>query len=678
MNDQADNTKPNDGTTDAAGGSVEAKTTPNPLQAFMRNFRMLYHELRGQRLRYLAAMLALVAASLTLYAGPLVIQATLDGVVLAKASSGNTDLTSEPRDLSAVSRWTIEILGGAERLRDDIWIAAVVAVALTVLAGVFTYFRGRWAAQASEAIAKRIRDEAYDHLQRLPMRFYRDAKTGDLIQRCTSDVETLRLFLSQQVVEVGRAVAMFITPIPLMLSIDPRMTIAAVALLPFVFTFSLVYFLRIKSAFKEKDEAEGALTATIQENLSGIRVVRAFARQDYEINRFDEKNEKHRHLDNRLYRLMARFWSLSDFLCMAQLAAVVFVGVLLVTRGELGVGGFYFFLTATALFTFPLRMMGRILTDLGKAIVALDRIREILEEPIESDSADESDVELLGGVRFTNVSFRHSGSELVLDNVSFQIEPGQTLALLGPSGSGKTTAIELLLRLHEYDSGRIELDGRDVRTIRRESLRSQMAVVMQEPFLYSKPLRENLTIGRPNASEEEMIGAALIAAVHENIESFDRGYDTSVGERGVTLSGGQRQRVALARAILQNPAVLILDDSLSAVDTETESMILRALRERRHAHTTVVIAHRLSTLMHADTIVVLEEGRVVQVGNHASLVSQSGMYKRLWDFQNDHDAMNSHKKDKDTTVEHKLMNTNNPAAHSDPATAESVEGELND
>lgn len=671
MNEQIDDNQTN------SGGDT-AETKPGRVRSFARNIRLLYHELRGQRLRYLAAMLALAAASLMLYAGPLVVQATLDGVVLvSEADNGAGPEHATPHELSGVSRWTIEALGGAEYLGQNIWIAAAVTVALTVLAGLLTYLRGRWAAQAAEAIVKRVRDEAYDHLQRLPMRFYRDAKTGDLIQRCTSDIETFRLFLSQQVVEVGRAVAMFLTPLPLMLSIDPRMTAAAVVLLPFIFTFSLVYFVRVKSAFLEKDEAEGALTATIQENLSGIRVVRAFARQDYEIGRFDEKNDAHRRLDNRMYVLMARFWSLSDLLCMAQLAIVVFVGALLVTRGELGVGGFYFFLTATTLFTYPLRMMGRILTDLGKAIVALGRLREILEEPIEADSPDETDAQLRGGVRFTDVSFAHGGAGRVLDGVSFEIEPGQTLALLGPSGAGKTTVIDLLLRLQEHDGGHIELDGRDVRTIRRESLRSQMAVVMQEPFLYSKPLRENLTIGRPSASDEEMVEAASIAAVHESIESFERGYDTSVGERGVTLSGGQRQRVALARALLQEPAVLILDDSLSAVDTETESMILRALRERRRAHTTIVIAHRLSTLMHADTIVVLEGGKVVQMGDHTSLVSRPGMYKRLWEFQNGLVTPES-REQSDAVAEHDPGNAVELATLADPATAAGNEGEQHD
>ncbi len=601
--------------------------TPRP-PGFRATARMLFRELRGQRLRYFSAMLALAVASLLLYAGPLVVQATLDGVVIPGAADGG--------ELSAASRLTLDALGGEAFLRDNVWVAALAAVALTALAGFFTYLRGRWSGQAAEAIAKRVRDEAYDHLQRLPMSFYKNRQTGDLIQRCTSDVETLRLFLSQQVVEIGRALAMFLAPLPLMLSIDWRMTLAAVALLPIIFAFSLVYFLRVKSAFKLKDEAEGDLIATIQENLAGIRVVRAFARQDYEIDRFTEKNATHRRLDRRLYVLMARFWSASDLLCMTQKAAVVVVGGVLVARGELGVGAFYFFLTAVTLFTFPLRMMGRILTDLGKAIVALARLRDILEEPIETDLPHERHADLRGGVVFRNVGFAHDdGQRPTLSDVSFEIEPGQTLALLGPSGAGKTTIVELLLRLHEHDTGRIELDGVDLRDVRRSSLRAQMAVVMQEPFLYSKKIRENLTIGRPGATEEEMVEAASVAAVHESIERFERGYDTSVGERGVTLSGGQRQRVALARALLQEPAVLILDDSLSAVDMETESMILSALKDRRAAHTTIVIAHRLSTLMHADKVVVLDQGRVVQVGDHETLIAQEGLYRRLWTIQNE-------------------------------------------
>jgi len=403
-------------------------------------------------------------------------------------------------------------------------------------------------------------------------------------------------------------------------------------------TFAVIFFTRIRKSFQRLDEADGEMTATIQENLTGIRVVRACARQDYECEKFDGKNAKHRDLDYRLYVLLAWYWAVSDFLCFLQKAMVVSIGAYLLAAGTLQVGAFFYFLTAVTMFIWPVRMMGRILTDLGKALVATNRLREILDEPTEDDADAEREVRapaasIRGDLEFRDVVFSHSEESPVLRGVSFDVNAGQTLAILGPSGCGKSTIVNLLLRLYDRDSGAILIDGQPIDAYDRRELRRRMAVVMQEPFLYSKTLRDNVTIARPSSAEEEMIEATRTAAVHDSILEFDDGYDTRVGERGVTLSGGQRQRVALARALLQDPAFLILDDALSAIDTETESMILNAIRQRRGRHTTIIIAHRLGTIMHADRIVVLDHGRVVQSGTHASLIEEPGLYRRLWEIQ---------------------------------------------
>jgi ATP-binding cassette subfamily B protein len=587
----------------------------------------LLRVLRGQRLRFGAALGALIIGSCFLYLAPMVPQIVLDGVVAP----------AQDADTPAYVDTAVERMGGRAFVRENLWLPGVLIAVLAAFAGFFTYLRGRWSARATEIIIRDLRDRLFDHLQRLPCSYFDGAETGDLIQRCTSDVETVRVFLSRQVVEIGRAIVMLVLPLPLMLAIDGRMTLVSVVLIPPIVAFSLVFFLKVKKAFKEMDEAEGKMTATIQENLTGIRVVRAFHRQEHERAKLAERNATHRKLDRRLYRLFAWFWASSDLMCMAQKGLVVGFGAWWLARGELQVGAFFFFLSAVTLFIWPVRMMGRILADAGKAVVALGRLDEILSQPEEDASSvasgERQDSPLSGRIVFESVGFSHGPDARVLSDVSFAIEPGQTLAILGPSGSGKSTIINVLLRLYDLEEGRVLLDGHDLMDLDRRWVRSQVGVVMQTPFLFSKTLRDNIRLSRVSASDDEIVDAAAVACVHETILEFDRGYDTMVGERGVTLSGGQRQRVAIARAVLRDPPILVLDDALSAVDTETESTIIDALR-RRHSHrTTIVIAHRLSTLAHADRILVLEHGRVVQSGSHAELYSQDGLYRRLWDLQ---------------------------------------------
>lgn len=586
----------------------------------------------GERLRYGGGIAALVVASCFMYLVPLVPQVIIDGVIAI-------DDAGEPP--SGFVTWAVNAMGGRETVADRLWIPAAIIAVFTTLAGVFTYLRGRWSAQAAENIAVRVRDELYDHLQHLPCSYHDQAETGDLVQRCTSDVETLRLFLSTQIVEIGRAIIMLLIPLPLMFALNVPMTFASIVLVPAIVAFSMIYFRKVKAAFKEMDEAEGSMNARIQENLTGIRVVRAFARQEFENERFAEKNETHRDLDNYLYKLAAKFWGTSDLLCFGQKGIVVALGGYWLAIGTLQVGEFYFFLAVVSMFVWPVRMMGRILTELGKALVALDRIKEILDAERETDpdltpatTPSRDLIETLAGdIIFDNVTFSHDGQSPALEQVSFKIPQGETLAILGPSGSGKSTIVNLLLRFYDSDDGSIRMGEHQIATLPREIVRSQIAVVMQEPFLYSKTLRENISLGHPNATDEEIIEATTISAVHDSIESFDGGYDTTVGERGVTLSGGQRQRVALARALLQDPTLLILDDALSAIDTGTESEIIDALEQRHGRQSTIIIAHRLSSVMHADRIIVLDHGRIIQAGSHDELIEAEGLYQRLWQIQ---------------------------------------------
>lgn len=591
-----------------------------------RRSRTLLRLMRGQRLRFGAAIVALAAGTFFAFLVPLVCRATIDGVIAGE------DLEA-PAWVLAV----LESLGGRSVLARNLWIAALCVLFVTGLSGLFMYLKGRWAARASEAIVRRLRDDLYDHLQHLPCAYHAQAETGDLVQRCTSDVETIRLFLSVQVVEIGRGLIMLATVMPIMFWMSPRMAMVSLALIPIIITFALVFFFKIKAVFKLADEAEGRMTTVLQENLTGIRVVRAFARGDFECEKFDARNAEHRDRVYRLIRLLAWYWSSSDFICVGQLGLSLIVGGYWVAQGQLSVGTLYAFVTYVGMLLWPVRQMGRILTDLGKALVALGRAREILDQPREiepEDAAAATPAEpLQGRIVFDRAGFAYEHELPVLRDLSFRVKPGQTVAILGPTGSGKSTIVNLLLRLYDATEGLITVDGRGLKTLPRKFVRSQIGAVLQEPFLYSKTVRENITLAQPDVDEDSMVEAADVANIHDAILEFEKGYDTVVGEQGVTLSGGQRQRVALARALLKDPPMLILDDSLSAVDTRTEAMILDALRARHSHRTTLVIAHRLSTLMQADWIIVLEAGQIVQSGTHQTLLQEDGLYRRLWDIQ---------------------------------------------
>lgn len=589
----------------------------------------LWQLMHGQRLRYGVAIAAILVSTFFMYLQPLIARSVIDHVV-------------EDKELEApefVHR-AVGYLGGRSVLARNLWIAAVAVLAVTALSGLFSYFKGRWSAQASESICRKLRDRLYDHLQRLPCSYYDNAQTGDLVQRCTSDVSTVERFLSAQVVEIARGVILMAGVLPILLMLDVRMTLLSVVTVPVILVFTVVFFTKIRLSFKRMDEAEGKMTSRLQENIRGARVVRAFARGRFESETFAGRNAEYRNLWYRMIKLMSFYWPCSDLMCIAQTGLVLMVGAYLVIQGELTVGTLYAFIAYVNMFLWPVRHMGRILADLGKALVSLGRIDEILSAEVESDGTATEPREsepIRGEITFERLSFSHGETE-VLRDVSFHVPPGQTLAILGPSGAGKSTLISLLLRLYDYDTGSICLDGVDVRNLPRRYLRSQIGVVLQEPFLYSKTVGENIRLGHGSAADDEMFEVASAVCIHESVGEFDKGYDTLVGERGVTLSGGQRQRVALARALLKNPPILVLDDALSAVDTRTESLILRALRNRRGRATTLVIAHRLTTLMQADQIVVLDGGHVVQAGTHQSLLCEDGMYRKLWQIQSSLEA----------------------------------------
>lgn len=511
-------------------------------------------------------------------------------------------------------------------------------VVLALFEGGFAFVSGRLAAYTAEGITRRLRDFLFDHIQRLSFSYHATTPTGDLIERVTSDVDSVRRFFNEQAIGMGRIILLFVINFTAIYLLNAELALISVVVIPFMLLVSLWFFKKVTKRFEAYQSQEAVLSTTLQENLTGVRVVKAFGRQEYEKSKFEKDNWTKYMKGKFLLFMHSLFWPLSDIVLGLQMLFGFVYAALMAINGEITVGTYIAYVGLVVWLIWPIRNLGRIIVNASSGLVSYGRLMDVVKQSREPllEGKVHPEGPVRGDIVFENVSFVYSdGESRVLKDISFHVQPGQAVALLGSTGSGKTSLVNLLPRFHEYTGGRILLDGIELTDYSRAYLRGQIGIVEQEPFLFSRSIRDNITygVGR-KVSQEEVERAARAAAIHDVILGFPDGYNTLVGEKGVTLSGGQKQRVTIARTLLKNPRILILDDSTSSVDTETEASIREALNELMENRTTFIIAHRIQSVMIADQILVLDKGEVIEKGTHQELVDKKdGMYRRIFDIQ---------------------------------------------
>lgn len=585
----------------------------------MSRIHQFFKWMHGNKRYYVLAIVLLISLQYFRTLTPLFIQHVIDAVLDTKESN----FPQVMQDLVA-----------ADTVAKQLLLVGIAYVLFQLMRVLIMFGRRIINAFFTERIAYNMRNTLYKKLQDLSFTYHSHAETGDLIQRCTTDVETYRVFVGEQLIEIMRLVFLIGFSVYQMSRMNVLMTWISLIITPIIFSAALVYFIFVKRVFKRVEETEGTMTTTLQESVTGIRVVKAFAKEKFEIEKFDNHSREYMKENIHLLKLMAFFWSGTDFIIFLQYALTASVGIHLAVEGQLNSGQFIAFLSYVGMIVWPMRQLGRIVGDFGKTIVALDRIDEIVLKENEHDNDATNEPEIKGNVSFKHVGFQfEDDTKPLLKDISFDVKQGESIAVIGRTGSGKSTLINLMVRLLENQEGSIEFDGIDIKNINKKHLRKNIGIIMQEPFLYSRSLYDNIGIIKKDAKQDEIYKAASIASLHDDIQQFEEGYRTLVGERGVTLSGGQKQRVAIARMLIDNKPILIFDDSLSAVDTETDIQIRRALNDYWKNTTVFIITHRITTAMEADKIIVLDEGKIAEMGTHHSLLEEKGIYAQLWDIQ---------------------------------------------
>ncbi len=593
---------------------------------------LLIHFLKGSKRYFLISVLAVILVSVFDLFLPRIISFTVDVVLMGKE-----------KKIPAFLSGMILRAGGISHIRSHMYLIAVLILIVAILRGISQYFYRFFNAKGEENLVLNVRNRLYDHIIHLPMNWHNENQTGDIIQRCTSDVDTIRNFLAEQLTNLVRVVIFITLAIVFMLRIHVGLTLIAMALVPVIIGYSFFFHHKIGESFEKVDAMEGRLSAMAQENLTGVRVVRAFGREAYEKKRFNEFNEKYMNTWIGLMKILSIFWASGDFVGGIQSVLIISAGAWFCVRGSLSAGEFIEFVSYHSMLYWPIRMLGRVISDMSKAGISIDRILYIMNSPEEEDRTEVTEPPMDRDIVFEHVSFRYPDTAKeerkdgdVLQDVSFTIGAGKTVGILGGTGSGKSTLMHLLDRLYDLPEGegKILVGKTDIRDIRRRYLRENIGIVLQEPYLFSGTIADNIAITKDSLEMKDVRAAARTASLDETIGKFKKGYDTYVGERGVTLSGGQKQRAAIAQMLVKNAPVMIFDDSFSAVDAETDNRIRRELAGISSGATTIIISHRISTLMHADAIIVLDRGRVAESGTHEELMKKDGIYRKIYMLQN--------------------------------------------
>ena len=589
-----------------------------------QNLPLLWEFLKGSKRFFLLSILCAGITALADMIQPQIIRAALDNAIGGKEAAFPPFIT----DL-------VERIGGFAYLGQNLWIMAI-AIILVALVQVISQYAFRVSnTKASETLVKTMRDQLFGHIQHLPFSWHMKNRTGDIIQRCTSDIDTTKNFLSEQLTSVFRIVILLVLSMTFMLSMHPLLTLIALIPTPAIILYSFYFHKKVHDGFMECDENEGKLSAMAQENLTGVRVVRAFGLERSEVDKFQKQNQHYTDLWVSMGKVLSRFWSTSDVLSGIQVMLVVIFGAVFCVHGGMTEGTYIAFIAYNAMLVWPIRQLGRMISEMSKAGVSIDRVAYIMNSPTEQDDPDATDAPMDGDITFEHVNFAYENSPQMLHDITFTMKKGTTLGILGGTGSGKSTMMMLLDKLYPLGKGdgRITIGGTDIRKIRTAHLRKNIGMVLQEPFLFSRTLGENIGITSDSLDMEAVRSAAAAAALDSSIENFASGYDTMVGERGVTLSGGQKQRAAIARVLMQDVPIMIFDDSLSAVDTQTDAKIRKALSQRFGKASVILISHRITTLSAADKIIVLDRGRIVEEGTHEELRSAGGIYEKIYEAQ---------------------------------------------